>query len=390
MRTVIRNALACAFLTSLAAGCGGDESLNDQGELEGPNESVAELGSQIDVSAVQVQGKIGLALAGSRLQVSNTSTGVPHAGDGAMSYFKVGPLLAQNGQADRVFDVPVFERDLGAKVVAAEYFGTGGTLIVDKIRLKVNGLAADLGVGNPALTLDYGGIVANLELQSGHPTLFCDGNAWLPPFLGFPIPLGWRDDACPDFELRNLHIQVRLVPGVSASSQLVIDDIGVTLSADIDAGTIPNALNSLYDWKAYVRGKVETQLRQLLLADKAKGVFASALTQLIDNVAGTHVPMYARVRVDPAGLHAFPGTACVPTTCAARGARCGTIGDGCGTSLDCGTCGAGVCMANHCVQTRAECLARCDLQRTACGRGGRSPIGCATSYRLCTQGCPAR
>jgi hypothetical protein len=34
------------------------------------------------------------------------------------------------------------------------------------------------------------------------------------------------------------------------------------------------------------------------------------------------------------------GTACTPRTCADVGANCGTIGDGCGGSLDCGTCTA--------------------------------------------------
>ncbi|MDI1480152.1 hypothetical protein [Polyangium sp. y55x31] len=32
---------------------------------------------------------------------------------------------------------------------------------------------------------------------------------------------------------------------------------------------------------------------------------------------------------------------CVPTTCAAQGATCGTLSDGCGGTLDCGSCGAG-------------------------------------------------
>jgi len=41
---------------------------------------------------------------------------------------------------------------------------------------------------------------------------------------------------------------------------------------------------------------------------------------------------------------------CVPTTCAAQGATCGTISDGCGDTLDCGSCGAGfACDAGQCV-----------------------------------------
>jgi len=40
---------------------------------------------------------------------------------------------------------------------------------------------------------------------------------------------------------------------------------------------------------------------------------------------------------------------CVPTTCAAAGAECGTIADGCGGTLNCGGCGANQqCISNFC------------------------------------------
>lgn len=42
-----------------------------------------------------------------------------------------------------------------------------------------------------------------------------------------------------------------------------------------------------------------------------------------------------------AQVTATPVAACVPTTCAAAGATCGSISDGCGGTLTCGTCGAG-------------------------------------------------
>jgi hypothetical protein len=41
------------------------------------------------------------------------------------------------------------------------------------------------------------------------------------------------------------------------------------------------------------------------------------------------------------GLEALgylPDQCCVPTTCAAANANCGPLSDGCGTTLDCGTC----------------------------------------------------
>jgi len=44
-----------------------------------------------------------------------------------------------------------------------------------------------------------------------------------------------------------------------------------------------------------------------------------------------------------AGGEGQTGTDCTPTTCAAEEANCGTIPDGCGGELDCGTCVSGEC-----------------------------------------------
>jgi hypothetical protein len=45
---------------------------------------------------------------------------------------------------------------------------------------------------------------------------------------------------------------------------------------------------------------------------------------------------------------------CVPQTCHALGAQCGSVGDGCGGTLDCGACtGSRVCgfdKPNHCTR----------------------------------------
>ena len=56
--------------------------------------------------------------------------------------------------------------------------------------------------------------------------------------------------------------------------------------------------------------------------------------------------------------------ACVPRTCASAGAQCGAIADGCGTLLQCGSCGTGeVCGANTC--SIPPCTGLC-AQQVAC------------------------
>ncbi|WP_437798372.1 calcium-binding EGF-like domain-containing protein [Sorangium sp. So ce693] len=47
---------------------------------------------------------------------------------------------------------------------------------------------------------------------------------------------------------------------------------------------------------------------------------------------------------------------CVPTTCAAQGATCGSIADGCGEMLDCSSCGSGfTCESGTCQPTAPAC-----------------------------------
>ena len=69
-----------------------------------------------------------------------------------------------------------------------------------------------------------------------------------------------------------------------------------------------------------------------------------------------------------------PGTTCTPTTCAAQGKSCGTIADGCGGTLSCGSCvapqtcgGGGV--PNVC---GGGAVSTVPLTVTATGRAGES------------------
>ncbi|HTU62553.1 MAG TPA: hypothetical protein VMF89_29030, partial [Polyangiales bacterium] len=66
------------------------------------------------------------------------------------------------------------------------------------------------------------------------------------------------------------------------------------------------------------------------------------------------------------GGEAGPG-ACVPASCESLGALCGEPADGCGGSLDCGTCGDGeMCDANEC---RSCTALSCEELGWQCGSG---------------------
>jgi peptidoglycan/xylan/chitin deacetylase (PgdA/CDA1 family) len=84
--------------------------------------------------------------------------------------------------------------------------------------------------------------------------------------------------------------------------------------------------------------------------------------------------------------------ACTPTTCAAKGKNCGSISDGCGKTLSCGSCGTGQSCNNNVCQacTPTTCAAQgktCGTISDGCGNSlscGSCPTGqTCTASNVC-------
>jgi hypothetical protein len=96
-----------------------------------------------------------------------------------------------------------------------------------------------------------------------------------------------------------------------------------------------------------------------------------------------------------------PGTvqqmSCIPLSCYGAGATCGTISDGCGGKLNCGTCPSGqVCNNNNCYPancvpyTCAQVGANCGCTGDGCGGTiccGTCPTGYHCNSIVCVQNC---
>lgn len=96
------------------------------------------------------------------------------------------------------------------------------------------------------------------------------------------------------------------------------------------------------------------------------------------------------ITADPAGSASVllydVGNICTPTTCAAAGAQCGTIPDGCSGTLSCGGCAPGAtCSAHTCVgcapATCASAGAQCGGPPDGCG--GTLSCGACPSGQSC-------
>ncbi|MCB9788618.1 MAG: DUF4091 domain-containing protein [Deltaproteobacteria bacterium] len=93
-------------------------------------------------------------------------------------------------------------------------------------------------------------------------------------------------------------------------------------------------------------------------------------------------------------LGSGPG-ACTPTTCAKAGAACGSISDGCGGTLSCGTCASGkVCGLTTANQCGTPCVpTTCAKAGAACGSisdgcGGTLTCGSCSSGKVCGLNAP--
>src|SRR5262249_32793306 len=104
-------------------------------------------------------------------------------------------------------------------------------------------------------------------------------------------------------------------------------------------------------------------------------------------VAGTPIPMNAIHVAHARAVRTMSSvrltTRCVPTTCAAQNATCGTVGDACGNTVDCGSCsdpqtcgGGGV--PNQCGCIPTTCAAQGDANCGTLPDGCGGTLDCGT------------
>ncbi|MBM4778089.1 MAG: hypothetical protein GQE15_10360 [Archangiaceae bacterium] len=125
------------------------------------------------------------------------------------------------------------------------------------------------------------------------------------------------------------------------------DQVRVPLSARVPASCSPRTSCLVLESATAMCGQQPDGCGGFVSCVCAKGQQCVA-QRCVDLPRDAGLTVDAGLRLD-AGVTVDAGS-CLPTSCTARGAVCGSLADGCGGTLDCGTCGNGAsCQQNACV-----------------------------------------
>jgi len=248
----------------------------------------------------------------------------------------------------------VVANDLGLVYTAYRWTATGGAVALPRLGGCSNDRIANSISSNGAVTVGYSSYQSQPGRPGDCPPEAVRWNGTTIQQLGF-LPNGFRSSA----------------KGVSADGSVVVGYSSTTGNAQ--AGFIwKSATNKMQDLNqvlAGVPGAANWLVYDAVAVSGDGNVIAAiALNRNTGN--------FESVRIVLGGA-----TPCVPTSCAALGKNCGSIADGCGGTLTCGTCTApqtcgGGGVANVC---GVGITGAATLTLTATGRSGErivsSPVG---------------
>lgn len=132
----------------------------------------------------------------------------------------------------------------------------------------------------------------DIFLESGHPTLICEGRA----FSLFNIRGGfieWADEYCPDVQMSNIQIGISLNPYVDREGELSYGVGSIGFNADMDLIGFPDPLVTAFnDYKNKTRNKIRIMFRDLFRKEEVKKAIASVLMAFLNRELGKDQPSW--------------------------------------------------------------------------------------------------
>ena len=171
---------------------------------------------------------------------------------------------------------------------------TAGLFFADRVRFRVNNLRTTIGANTLTLTLGHDDLVVRLAFENDHPLLRGEAHAYILPF---GIPIGWRDSLCPDIDIHDLALEIRLAPYLQ-DGRLRLELAKTAIVGDLSLGVLGTLESSI---RSSIADAFATAFEKLKVGD----MLGSALQTLIETKLGHSITGIVAISVEPGGVRAM-------------------------------------------------------------------------------------
>lgn len=174
-------------------------------------------------------------------------------------------------------DIPTWKR---AVFVALQPAGIVLSTDIDRVRLLVNNLHKDLSnAADLPVSLGGGGINIGVPFESNHPSVKCEAHFQVKTGYIFTVSEGWSDELCPDFDLSQMELSVKLVPGV-ANGALTLFDAQVTVRLT-PQGVISEILDFMFEATDNAEARIAAKIREKLIEPPTRTALGEVLAAVL-------------------------------------------------------------------------------------------------------------
>jgi hypothetical protein len=209
------------------------------------------------------------------------------------SFIDFGPT-AENQGAPAFILLPVepYEHEVPTwKRAALMAFQPISGIDIDRVRLLANDIHLDLkDTGKWEASVAGGSVNIKMSFDSEHPTIKCEAHFTHRVGYVFSVDSGWSDELCPDYDLGQMDMAIRLFPAVQ-------NDVLTVANAQVDVQLKPQGLQSdLIDLFLDV-----SSVQQVRIADKVRARLIepdnrTRLGQVLTKVVQHKFPDLGRIR----------------------------------------------------------------------------------------------
>jgi hypothetical protein len=185
-------------------------------------------------------------------------------------------------------EIPSWKR---AALLAAQGFGGISGIDIDRARLLVNNIHLEFkDLGRWETSVSGGSVNIKMSFESSHPTIKCEAHYIHRVGFFFSVDSGWSDNLCPDYDLSQMDMTIKLFP-------VVQNDVLTLSNAQVEVQLTPQGLQSelidvFFDASDEQEVKIAERVRAKLVEPENRARLGAVLTQVLKH----RFPDLVRVR----------------------------------------------------------------------------------------------